>query len=132
VAALKPGVRVVGVEPDGAAKLARALESGHPVKLEHTESLADGLLPLSIGELAFGVISGRVRESVQVSEDEIVAGLCFLHRSGVPAEPSGAVTTAALLSRRVRPRGPTVAIVSGGNIDPTLVQRLLGADTATG
>jgi threonine dehydratase len=128
VAALKPEVRVVGVEPEGAAKLARALEAGHPVKLEHTESLADGLLPLSIGEIPFGVIAGAVRESVQVNEDEIVEGLRFLHRSGIPAEPSGAVTTAALLSGRVTPNGPTVAVVSGGNLDPTLIQRLLGAD----
>jgi threonine dehydratase len=132
VAAMKPDVRVVGVEPSGAAKLARALEAGQPVKLDHTESLADGLLPLAIGELPFGVISGRVREAVQVSEDEIVAGLRLLHQSGVPAEPSGAVTTAALLSRRVASDGPTVAIVSGGNVDPALIQRLLGrgADSA--
>ena len=131
VAALKPEVRVVGVEPEGAAKLARALEAGRPVKLEHTESLADGLLPLAVGDIPFGVIAGRVRESVQVNEDEIVAGLRFLHLSGVPAEPSGAVTTAALLSRRVTLGGPTVAIVSGGNVDPTLIQRLVGADSAT-
>jgi threonine dehydratase len=131
VAALKPEVRVVGVEPEGAAKLARALEAGRPVKLAHTESLADGLLPLAVGEIPFGVIPGRVRESVQVNEDEIVAGLRFLHQSGVPAEPSGAVTAAALLSRRVTPEGPTVAIVSGGNVDPTLIQRLVGSDSAT-
>ena len=77
------------------------------------------------------MIAGRVRESVQVNEDEIVAGLRFLHRSGIPAEPSGAVTTAAWLSGRVTPGGPTVAIVSGGNVDPTLIQRLVGADSVT-
>jgi threonine dehydratase len=127
---LKPGVRVVGVEPVGAPKLSRALEAGHPVKLDHTESLADGLLPLAIGELPFGILTGRVHEVVQVSEEEIVAGLRFLHRAGIPAEPSGAVTTAALLSRRVRPTGPTAVIVSGRNADPALLQRLLAADAA--
>jgi len=125
VAALKPEVRVIGVEPAGAPKLARALAAGHPVRLEHTESLADGLLPLSIGELPFKVLSGLVREAVQVSEDEIVAGLRFLHQAGLAAEPSGAVTTAAVLAGRVDLGGPTVAVVSGGNADPALLQRLL-------
>ena len=126
VTALKPEVRVIGVEPEGAAKLARALEAGRPVKLEHTESLADGLLPLSIGELPFRILSSVVRESVQVSEADIVAGVRFLYEeAGLSVEPSGAVTTAALLSRQIRPMGPTVAVLSGGNVDPGLLQRLV-------
>jgi threonine dehydratase len=126
VAVLKPSVRVIGVEPVGAAKLARALETGRPVKLDHTESLADGLLPLAVGELPFAVLSGVVHEAVQVTEEEIVAAVRFLfHEASLSAEPSGAVTTAALLSSRVRPTGPTVAIVSGGNVDPDLLQRLV-------
>jgi threonine dehydratase len=126
VAALKPSVRVVGVEPVGAPKLARALEAGRPVKLDHTESIADGLLPLSIGELPFAVLAPVVREAVQVTEEEIAEAVGFLFREGgLSVEPSGAVTTAALLSGRVRPTGPTVAIVSGGNVDPALLQRLV-------
>jgi threonine dehydratase len=70
-AALKPEVQVIGVEPVGAPKLARALEAGRPVKLDHTESLADGLLPLSIGSIPFGILSGIVRQSVLVDEAEI-------------------------------------------------------------
>jgi threonine dehydratase len=126
VAALKPSVRVIGVEPEGAAKLAKALEAGHPVQLDQTQSLADGLLPSSVGELPFAVMQGVVRESVQVSEDEIAEGVRFLFReAGLTVEPSGAVTTAALLSGRVRLTGPTAVIVSGGNIDPALLQRLV-------
>ncbi|MGH7508925.1 MAG: threonine ammonia-lyase [Gemmatimonadales bacterium] len=126
VALIKPSVRVVGVEPVGAPKLARALEAGRPTDLELTESMADGLLPLSIGELPFAVLSGIVREAVQVSEEEIAAGVRFLyHEKGLTAEPSGAVTTAALLAGRVRPTGPTVAVLSGGNVDPHLFQRLV-------
>jgi threonine dehydratase len=126
VAALKPEVKVIGVEPVGAPKLARALEAGRPVPLDHTESLADGLLPLSIGELPFSVLSGVVLESVQVQEEEIVAAVRFLyHEAGLSVEPSGAVTTAALLSQRVRPTGPTVALISGGNVDPALLQDLV-------
>ena len=125
-AALKPEVQVIGVEPVGAPKLARALEAGHPVKLDHTESLADGLLPLSIGTIPFGVLAGIVRQSVLVDEAEIEEGLRFLYRQGgLSVEPSGAVTTAAVLAGRVRLSGPTVAVVSGGNVDPAVFQRLV-------
>jgi threonine dehydratase len=125
-AAIKPSVRVVGIEPVGAPKLARALEAGRPVKLDHTESMADGLLPLSIGELPFAVLSPVVREAIQVSEEEIAGAVRFLfHEVRLSVEPSGAVTTAALLSGRVRPTGTTVVIVSGGNVDPVLLQRLV-------
>ena len=126
VAAIKPSVRIVGVEPVGAPKLARALEAGQPILLDHTESLADGLLPLAIGKLPFAILSEVVRESVQLTESEIIDGVRFLYReAGLSVEPSGAVTTAALLSQRVVPNGPTVAIVSGGNVDPELLQRLV-------
>src|SRR3954463_12829748 len=79
-AALKPEADVIGVEPVGAPKLARALEAGRPVKLDHTESMADGLLPLSIGELPFAVLAPVVREAIQVPEAEIAAGVRFLYR----------------------------------------------------
>jgi len=125
-AALKPEVQVIGVEPVGAPKLARALEAGHPVKLDHTESLADGLLPLSIGTIPFGVVAGIVRQSVLVDEAEIEEGLRFLYRQGgLSVEPSGAVTTAAVLAGRVRLSGPTVVVISGGNVDPAVFQRLV-------
>jgi len=125
-AALKPEVQVIGVEPAGAPKLARALEAGRPVKLDHTESLADGLLPLSIGTIPFGILSGIVRQSVLVDEAEIVEALRFLyHQGGLSVEPSGAVTTAALLAGRVRVSGPTVAVVSGGNVEPAVFQQMV-------
>jgi threonine dehydratase len=133
VAALRPGVEVIGVEPAGAPKLSRALEAGKPVMLEHTESIADGLLPLSIGKIPFGILAGVVRTVVQLTEDEIVAGLRFLYReAGIAAEPSGAVTTAALLSQQVRPKGPTVAVLSGGNIDPAMLDQLVAPSGGPG
>ena len=126
VAAVKPSVRVIGVEPVGAPKLARALETGHPVTLELSQSIADGLLPLSIGELPFTILSRVVREAVQVSEDEITTAVRFLYQDmQLVTEPSGAVTTAALLAGRVRPTGSTVVVVSGGNVDPALFSRLV-------
>ena len=133
VAALKPGVRVIGVEPVGAPKLTRALEAGRPVKLDRTESLADGLLPLSIGELPFAVLSTVVREAVLVSDQEITAAVRFLSReAAVSAEPSGAATTAALLSGKVTGTGRTAAVVSGGNVDPDLLKRLVAPPSQGG
>ncbi len=125
VAGLKPGTRVVAVEPAGAAKLTAALAAGEPTTLDRTESMADGLLTRSIGRFTFPIIRRVVREAVQVTEDEIAAAVRFLHReAGLRVEPSGAVTTAAVLAGRVRLDGPTVLVVSGGNVDPELFQRL--------
>jgi threonine dehydratase len=126
VAALKPRVRVIGVEPVGAPKLARALEAGRPVQLESTASIADGLLPQAGGERPLAVLSGIVRESVLVSDEEIAAAVRFLAQEmGLTVEPSGAATTAALLSGKAVTVGPTAAVISGGNVDPTLFQRLV-------
>ncbi|MGE0354797.1 MAG: threonine/serine dehydratase [Gemmatimonadales bacterium] len=126
VAALKPGVRVVGVEPTGAGKLQAALAAGEPVRLEKTRSLADGLLPLSIGIMPFAQLKGLVRESVLVSDEDLARAVKYLFADArVRAEPSGAATTAALLARRTTVTGPTVAVVSGGNVDPELFERLV-------
>ncbi|HEU5304534.1 MAG TPA: threonine/serine dehydratase [Gemmatimonadales bacterium] len=133
VAALKPSVQIIGVEPAAAPKLSRALEAGRPMATEFAGSLADGLLPLSIGELPFAVMSGVVREAVQVSEDDIAAAVRFLyHEMDLVIEPSGAVTTAALLTGRVRPTGPAVAVLSGGNVDPELFDKLVHRSTSSG
>ena len=124
---LRPGARLIGVEPEGAAKLTAALGAGQPVTLERTHSMADGLLTQSIGRLTWPILSRVVREALRVSEEEIAAAVRFLHReAGLRVEPSGAVTTAALLGGHVRPAGPTIAVVSGGNVDPDLFQRLAG------
>lgn len=126
VAALAPAVRVVGVEPAGAAKLTAALAAGAPRTLDHTESIADGLLAPSVGNLTFDILRQVVREAVTVEEEEIAAAVRYLHlHSGLRAEPSGAVALAALLAGRVQPAGPTVAVLSGGNVDPDLYQRLV-------
>jgi threonine dehydratase len=125
VTGLKPSIRVVAVEPEGAAKLSAALAAGAPLTLERTESIADGLLTRSIGRLTFPIIQRVVREVVRVSETEIAGAVRYLHReAGLRVEPSGAVTTAAILAGRLRLSGPTVAVVSGGNVDPDLFHRL--------
>jgi threonine dehydratase len=126
VAALAPDVAVVGVEPEGAAKLTAALAAGGPRTLAHTESMADGLLSRSVGTLTFDLMRGVVRRAVTVTEAEIAAAVRYLHHhTELRPEPSGAVAVAALLAGRLRPPGPTVAVVSGGNVDPDLYQRLV-------
>ncbi len=126
VRALRPATRVIGVEPVGAPKLSRALEAGHPVTLDHTASLADGLLPMRLGTIPFGYIEGVVREVVQVTDQEIADAVRFLcHRMALRIEPSGAATVAALLAGKVSATGGVTAILSGGNVDPDLFGRLV-------
>ena len=133
VASVKPSVRVIGVEPVSAPKLARALEAGRPVTLELSQSLADGLLPVSIGELPFAVMYGVVRDTIQVEEAEISAAVRFLYEQmQLVVEPSGAVTTAAILAGRVGSPGSTVVVVSGGNVDPELFRSLVNPPAGPG
>jgi threonine dehydratase len=126
VAAIKPSVRVIGIEPEGAAKLSAALAQGGPVALARTESIADGLLAPSIGRLTWEVLRPVVHEAVRVTEVEIGRAVRHLYQQAqLTIEPSGAVTTAALLAGRVGVDGPVVAVASGGNVDPVLFHRLV-------
>ncbi|HEY7681222.1 MAG TPA: threonine/serine dehydratase [Gemmatimonadales bacterium] len=126
ITALRPGVEIIGVEPAGAAKLAAALAAGGPMVLASTASLADGLLSGSIGALPWSLIRSHIRQAVAVTDDEIAAAVRYLfERQGLMVEPSGAVTVAALLAGKVRVEGPTVAVLSGGNVDVELFRRLV-------
>jgi threonine dehydratase len=124
VAALRPEATVTAVEPEGAAAYAAALRASEPVRLSHCASVADGLLPLSVGRLTFEHMRGIARSAI-VTDAAIVEATRWLYEEGGQAvEPSGAATTAALRARVVRPTGPTVLIVSGGNIDPNTIPSL--------
>lgn len=127
IGVLQPSVRIIGVEPVGAAKLTAALAAGHPVTLDSTRSLADGLMPLALGNLPYAQIRGIVRESVLVTDEELGKAVRYLHQDvKLHTEPSGAATTAALMAGKIKPlEGPIVAIVSGGNVDPDLFGRLV-------
>ncbi len=129
VSGTRPETRVVAIEPEGAAKLTAAMRAGAPEQLASTASLADGLLTLSVGSMTFPLIKPVIHEVVTVSDDDITMAIRFLHReAGLKVEPSGAATTAALLSGKVRPRGATVVVVSGGNVDEELFDRLVSAE----
>ena len=124
LAALKPATRLATVEPEGSAALAAALAAGHIVRLERTASIADGLLPLSVGKLNFAILQGRA-EPVLVSEAAIAEATRWLNvEKQLVVEPSGAVTTAAVRCGALRPTGPIVLVVSGGNADSAVLAQL--------
>jgi threonine dehydratase len=118
VTALRPRARVVGVEPELAPTMTRALAAGRPVHAP-TRSVADALAPPFAGELCVEICRGLLAEVVLLTEDEIRAGMRFLYaRAKLACEPGGAAAAAALLAGKVRvERGETVvAVVSGGNV----------------
>jgi threonine dehydratase len=124
VAALRPQAQVTAVEPETAAAYAAAVDAGKPVRLQRSVSVADGLLPLSVGTLTFSHMRGIARP-VTVTDTSIVeATQWLLAEATLEVEPSGAATTAALRSGVVRPVGPVVLVVSGGNIDPKTIPSL--------
>jgi threonine dehydratase len=111
-------VKVVGVEPEGAPTLTRALEAGEPVDAPTGSVANDSLAPLRVGGLMFPIAQRYIAGTVLVSDEEIVAAQCVLWRElSIVAEPGGAAAFSALLSKRYVPQpGERVcAIVSGGN-----------------
>jgi threonine dehydratase len=113
-----PRARVIGVEPASAPKLSRAREAGRPVRIPSTPGLADGLLAVEVGGITFAHHEKYVDEVVQVEDGALGRAMrLLLDRMKLVAEPSGAITAAALMEGIVRPRGKTVALLSGGNIE---------------
>jgi threonine dehydratase len=131
VKALRPGVRVIGVEPTGAACVSAGLAAGKAVFLDRVSTIADGLATPTTGNLVLEHVRAYVDEIVLVEDAELIAGIGFLlERAKLLAEPAGAAATAALLAGKAAlPEGSRVAVtVSGGNIDITrLCQHLASA-----
>jgi threonine dehydratase len=118
VKSLRPTTRVIGVEPEGAPKMTVSRAAGHPVTLPKTASIADGLLSIRPGDLTFAHVQALVDDVLTVSEREIEAAVKWLFdHANVVAEPSGAVSVAAVLRQRPVADG-IVAIISGGNVAP--------------
>ncbi len=122
---LRPGVRIIAVEPVGIPKLSRAVAAGQPVTLPPGTSLADGLLTRSVGEMTWPLIEGRLAGVTGVTDAEIRAAMKCLAAHGQRVEPSGAVTLAALLAGRIDADGPVALICSGGNVDPVRYTELV-------
>jgi len=120
---LAPEARIVGVEPEGAASMLRSIEGGGPVTLDRVETIADGLKPVRPGDLTFRHVRDLVDDVVTVDDRSIRHAVRWLFARRLVVEPSGAATVAALLAGTVTPAesGETVAILSGGNIEPSLL-----------
>ena len=115
----RPEVRVVGVEPQSAAKMRAALDAGRPVTLDRSSSIADGLMNLRAGDVTFAHVQRFVDELVAVPDDAIAEAVGWLYRQArLVVEPSGAATTAAVTLGLGGPVGTVAAVVSGGNVQP--------------
>ena len=113
-----PRARVIGVEPANAPKLSLARKAGRPVRIPGSAGLADGLLAVEIGEITFAHHERYVDDVVQVEDAPLRCAMrMLLDHMKLVAEPSGAITIAALMEGIVKPRGRTVAFLSGGNIE---------------
>ena len=115
---LKPGIRVTGVEPEGADDAARSFRSGHIIPMVNPQTIADGLRS-SLGELPFAEIRRHVDDIVTVPEEAIITSMRRIWEvMKIIVEPSGAVPYAALVADRLPVKGLKVGIVlSGGNLD---------------
>ncbi|GLJ62082.1 threonine ammonia-lyase [Microbacterium barkeri] len=119
-------VRIIGVQAENAAPMLPSLAAGEPVRVETKPTIADGILVARPGDVPFAIVRELVDEVVTVGEDDIArALLVLLERAKVVVEPAGAVGVAAILAGKVSPQGSTVALLSGGNIDPLLLQRVV-------
>ncbi|NDZ82949.1 threonine ammonia-lyase [Streptomyces sp. SID10853] len=126
VKALRPDVRVIGVQAANAAAYPPSLSAGRPVSVEAQPTMADGIKVGRPGDVPFGIIRELVDEVRTVSEDELSSALLLcLERAKMVVEPAGASPVAALLSDPGAFEGPVVAVLSGGNVDPLLMQRIL-------
>ncbi|GAA2006353.1 threonine ammonia-lyase [Microbacterium ulmi] len=125
-AAVGRTVRVIGVQAENSAAYPVSLAAGHPLEVETRPTIADGIAVARPGNLPFEIIRELLDDVVTVSEDDIArALLALLERAKQVVEPAGAVGVAAILAGKVRATGTTVSILSGGNIDPMLLQRVV-------
>mgnify|MGYP001157750069 CR=1 FL=1 len=128
VKAIRPAVRVIGVEPEGAACLTAALRENRVVPLDRVETIADGLAAATAGENVLEIARTLVDDVVLVSDEEIARGLAFLlERGKLLVEPAGAAGIAAILAGKLHlPAGSrVVTVASGGNIDLTRLREIL-------
>ncbi|MEV8134807.1 threonine ammonia-lyase [Microbacterium aurantiacum] len=119
-------IRIIGVQAENSAAYPTSLAAGHPVDVETRPTIADGIAVARPGNLPFSIIRDHVDEVVTVSEDDIArALLVLLERAKQVVEPAGAAGVAAILAGKIRATGPTAVVLSGGNIDPLLLQRVV-------
>jgi threonine dehydratase len=126
VKARRPDVRVVAVQAESAAALPPALAAGHPVPLTTMSTMADGIAVPAPTELTFAHVRDLVDEVRTVTEEDLSRALLFcLERAKLVVEPAGVAAVAAVLADPAAFAAPVVAVVSGGNIDPVLLLKVV-------
>jgi threonine dehydratase len=125
--AVRPTIRVIGVEADKAASAVLSRQAGHVVEHSASKTIADGIAVKRVGELTFALMERYVDELVTVSDDDIAAAiLIYMERIRVVVEGAGAASLAALVSRKIKLDGVcTGVVVSGGNIDVQMVAKII-------
>ena len=126
--ALRPGVRIVGVEAEGAASMAASLKAGKTVTLDRIDTMADGIAVKRVSDLTLAHVTALVDDVVTVSEEDLSrALLVLLERTKSVVEPAGAAPLAAALTGKLPADDgePACLLLSGGNIDPTLLIRVI-------
>ncbi len=126
-ASLGRKIKVIGVQSENAASYVPSLKAGKPTKIKTSRTIADGIAVAEPGRIPFELIKKHIDKVVTVSDSEIAQAIvALLERSKQVVEPAGAVGVAALMSKKVKPKGKTVVVLSGGNIDPLLLQKVIG------
>ena len=126
VKARRPDVRVVAVQAEEAAAFPESLAAGHPVPLPSMTTMADGIAVAAPGDLTLAHVRGLVDEVRTVTEEDLSRALLFcLERAKLVVEPAGVAAVAAVLADPTAFAPPVVAVVSGGNIDPVLLLKVV-------
>jgi threonine dehydratase len=126
VKSLRPDVTIIGAQAAGAAAYPASLIAGHPVTLESMRTMADGIAVGRPGKVPFEIIQSYVDDIRVVSEDSLAqAQVQLLERTKMVVEPAGAVAVAAILDDPKSFSAPVVATLSGGNVDPLLLMRVI-------
>jgi threonine dehydratase len=124
-------VRVIGVQAANAAAYPVSLAAGEPTEITILPTIADGIAVSRPGALNFEIIKDTVDEVLTVTDDDTArALLVLLERAKLVVEPAGAVAVAAILTGQVKDLGTTVVILSGGNIDPLVMERVISRGLA--
>ena len=130
IALAVPEAEIVIVEPEGWDDMGRSLELSEivPVAPDAPPTLCDALQTPRVSPITFGILRQRRATATSVSDSEVENAICFAwDRHGVVVEPGGAAALAALLSGKTKPGEGTVAVLSGGNVDPALHARIVSA-----
>lgn len=126
VKAIRPEVRIIGVEAAGAASMGASIKEGKPITLMRASTIADGIAVKTPGELTFQITQALVDELVAVDDDEIAQTILYLmERSKIVTEGAGAAAVAAILGHKFHCHGKVAAILSGGNIDVTVLSNII-------